>query len=533
MPIYDKWLLEQQRNSLCTGPPTGGPAYKQPEERSLKYSDHLTTHTNVTPNGPNNIKDSDFFINDHEKHFIRDTNDTISDPTARERKTSYTEDSVEIPVFSGSATNINPLNDPTKEYIIQNGLENYEINRVGNTSPPISPLQPFTRMDPQTAQIASLTTYNRTKTPIADIEFRKGFRHIFFTRPECYIMSFDNNGGLTLSEQAKYDEDFLSCYNRMPHILKLLSPIYVSGSFSNNSSVNSNWNYLLMNRVQGMNTSTISAKTPETVSRSISGYTVTPAGNLESRQGSTIDFSFTDTKNLEIFEMLRMWLLYTTKRYKGIFAPSYNGYKYRNGFIPISKEPIALPNELIYHPYDRALDYGASVFDVVTNESMTKILYWCKYYGIYPISVTPEGLSNENNAPLSSMTTKATFKYHYKLENSDKSLVEFNYNAGLTDDLGVQIKDNIKSSLPFLLRDDYNNSVLKKYIGAAGMFTGSPYIVMGRSQLDPLDTGNYAVSPYLRFMPIDNEKLDNTINMGLTNNITENMKVLGLTNNSQ
>jgi hypothetical protein len=81
--------------------------------------------------GPNNIKDSDFFINDHEKHFIRDTNDTISDPKARERKTSYTEDSVEIPVFSGSATNINPLNDPTKEYIIQNGLENYEINRVG------------------------------------------------------------------------------------------------------------------------------------------------------------------------------------------------------------------------------------------------------------------------------------------------------------------------------------------------------------------------------------------------------------------
>ena len=188
---------------------------------------------------------------------------------------------------------------------------------------------------------------------------------------------------------------------------------------------------------------------------------------------------------------------------------------------------------MIYHPYDRALDYGASVFDVVTNESMTKILYWCKYYGIYPISVTPEGLSNEKNAPLSSMTTKATFKYHYKIENSDKSLVEFNYNAGLTDDLGVQIKDNIKSSLPFLLRDDYNNSVLKKYIGAAGMFTGSPYIVMGRSQLDPLDTGNYAVSPYLRFMPIDNEKLDNTINMGLTNNITENMKVLGLTNNSQ
>jgi hypothetical protein len=52
------------------------------------------------------------------------------------------------------------------------------------------------------------------------------------------------------------------------------------------------------------------------------------------------------------------------------------------------------------HPYDRALDYCASLFDIVTNESGTKILYWCKYYGIYPIQATPSGLTNTNNSPL-------------------------------------------------------------------------------------------------------------------------------------
>ena len=524
---------------------------------TLKPSDHFEKY-NSQPNYSEEYVNQKHAIDDLKKHFTRDVNDT---ELSNIDVVVSNNDGSQEPVFSGATTHINPTNDPDKESIINYGLENYEINRVRKPSdvtitgkigadektlrkaesdvknelPPISPIHPFTRMDPNTAQIANLTTYNRTKLPVADLEFRKGFRHIFITRPECYIMAHSNIEGsldAVLSEQAKYDSDFSSCWSRMPHILKLLSPTYVTGSFSQND-INSNWNYLLSNRVLSLSANTqTSIAVNDSINKSIEGYTVTPASILESEVGSTIDLKFRDTKNLEVYEMLRMWMLYMHKRKKGIFAPPFNGYKYRNGFITdintesgkavYTEDGSSSKYALIYHPYDRALEYCASIFDIVTNESMTKIIHWTKYYGIYPTSATLDGLSNDMSGPITNdMTTSATFKYHYKVSGDNKSLVEFNYNAGITSDTGKLILQSVKASHPFLLRDDPNNNSLKQYIGGAGMFTGSPYIVLGKSQSDPLKPDNDILAPYLRFMPLNDGELNSTINLGLTNVMDE------------
>lgn len=461
------------------------------------------------------------------------------------------------PVFSGSTTHVNPLEDPVKQKIIDYGLEYYEKNervprdssnglRKGSSPSPISADHPFTRMNdelhPNLAQQAILTTYNRVKLPIADNEWRKGFRHLFFTRPECYICCTDDNG-TALSEQAMYDEDFSSANLRMPHILRLLSPVYVTGSvgscFGGYGSGRTNWNYLLSNRVQGLSTTATQMTTLDNIGKSIEGFTVTPALHVESRQGATLDLSFQDTKNLEVYECLRLWMLYMYKRRKGIFAPSYNGYQFQNGFkLPISNEDgavskIAGPTSPYWciHPYDRALDYCASLFDIITNESGTKILYWCKYYGVYPTSVTP-ALTNDKNAAITEMNIQTTFKYHYRLENVNKTLLEFNYNAGLTDGIGNYLGDEIQTSLPFLLRDNYANPVLPQYIGAAGMFTGSPYIVLGDVQQDPTNNSNMIRVPFLRFAKIQQEAsvpdADNLLNLGLVNNKAEDMSPLAV-----
>ena len=484
-----------------------------------------------------NNKTDNSFIKNSGRHFTRDINDT--DSMITEAPVTYTdEDGNEVPVFSGSTTNVNPLGDKDKEKVIVYGLDTTESDYVKAESDnkkqqtPISPLHPFTRMDPSTAQISNLTTYNRTKLPVADLEFRKGFRHIFFTRPECYIMARNPNGiGAVLSEQAENDEDFASCYSRMPHILSLLSPIYITGSFSQNKlDINSNWNYLLSNRVQGLTTAQTTMSINENISKSIEGYTVTPASLIESRQGSTIDFKFRDTKNMEVYEMLRMWMLYMHKRKKGIFAPPYNGYQYRNGFMKVPESGLPVTNDptyaIILHPYDRALEYCASVYDIITNESMTKILYWCKYYGIYPTAISQDGLSNDNNEAITNMTLSATFKYHYRLECVNKTLAEFNYNAGITDNMG-RVTKRVQSSLPFLLRDDPDNKILKQYIGGGGMFTSSPYIVLGKSQNNPLNGSEGILTPYLRFMPI-NDDLDGEINLGLSNTQRETDGVIGV-----
>lgn len=512
------------------------PIYQQAADKTLTPGDHFVQPVDDANEirYKNNDNDKSFFIKDHSKHFIRDLNEPGNSYIP---VTHINDDGVEVPVFSGSTTNINPFDDPVKDKIITNGLENAETSDIREKTsdstriPPLSPLHPFTRMDPYLAQQSNLTTYNRSKLPVADLEFRKGFRHIFITRPECYIMSRDPKGlKPILSEQASYDEDFTSCYSRMPHILNLLSPIYVTGSFSQNG-INSNMNYLLSNRVMGLSTApTTNLTTVDSVNKSIEGYTVTPALNVETRQGSTLSLNFRDTKNLEVYEMLRMWMLYNYKRAKGIFSPPYNGYQYKNGFLPTQESGSPVGNSIIYHPYDRALEYGCTIFDIVTNESMTKIIYQCKYYGVYPIEATLNGLvDDKNNMMTEDMTVSSTFKYHKKLENVNKTLVEFNYNAGITDDLGRVNKSFINTSQPFLLYDNPEDRIMKQYIGAAGMFTGSPYIILGQSQNDPLNKSNGIITPYLQFTDITNVELNNKTNSGIVNVQKENTdKVIGI-----
>ena len=498
---------------------------------------HTLRPLDVIPAEGQPLKDADFFV-PKEAHFIRD----VSQGLSGENNTTYvneneaverrgyinnTKDPKQVAVFSGSTTNINPHNDPlTKELSMNGGLSHY-LEEKGREKelgsfirPPVSPIHPFTRLNskdnPHTADEAILKTYNRTKLPVADIEWRKGFRHIFITRPECYLM-YNDGGTMGLCDQAFYDEDFASAVTRMPHIIRLLSPWYVSGSFTDDI-LDSNWNFLLSNRVQGMSATQMSLSVNESISKSLEGFTVTPAMHLEGRQGSTLDLSFRDTKTLEVFETARLWMLYMYKRKKGIFIPPYNGYQKTNAFmtnIPESGSPLTGVQYTRYHPYDRALEYCASLYDIVTNESGTKILYWCKYYGIYPISVNPN-LTNDNNGPITEMTTNITFKYHYKLENTNKVLVEFNHDAGITDDVGSVKVDKITNSLSFLLRDEYDDPVMPKYIGASSMFTGSPYIVMAMSQPDPLNKSTMITVPNLRFVNLKDLDLDGRINLGIT-----------------
>ena len=513
----------------------------------IKPIDHTRDPIEPVPNEPQKIK---YLVRETKYHYTRDVQQNISNKESSMSMVRPDEHIRDPMVFSGSTTDINPTGDKNTEEIIKSGTlskyleEDFKNRELGNyAKPPISPAHPFYRMNDnknrQLADISLYNTYNRTRTPIADVEWRKGFRHIFITRPECYLMckSTESGGGPTICEQAEFDEDFQSAWTRVPHIIRMLSPWYVSGSFPQKPT-DSNWNMLLSNRAQGLSVQASTLSHNENVAKSIEGFTIMPGSIVESRQGSTIEIPFLDTKRLEIYEMARLWMLYIYKRKKGIFIPPYNGYQRQNGFIDLSSiTSVTDDNEdkptpglkmgsdsgdtisplfTQYHPYDRALEYCASLYDIVTNETGTKILYWCKYYGIYPTQVAP-GLSNEENGPITKMSTNITFKYHYRLENTNKILVEFNHDAGLTDAIGRIKPGLVTDSLPFLLRNSYDNPVMKKYIGAAGMFVGSPYVVMMKTRPDPLKPDLSIVEPNLRFMNIDDIELDGKLNMNITN----------------
>lgn len=490
------------------GYPHGKPRLSPTPNKTLKPSDHFET---AKPDVYEPSK-STYFIDTTKEHFIRDANDPVDTNAKSYPKTYVDKGGNVVPVFSGSATNVNPFDDEDMKTIIEQGLESSEITKSSTNIPKISPLLPFTRMDPMYARRSNLVSYNRTKLPVSDLEFRKGFRHIFITRPECYIMA-SSGGKSILSQQAKYDDDFASAYQRMPHICELLSPSYITGSFSADGLAH-NWNFLLSNRVDGMSTSPqTSLNYDEAMTKSSEGYTISPGKHMVSRQGSTLTLTFNETRDLEVYTFLQLQMAYIHKRKKGIFAPPYNGYQYKNAFMSVSGTSSKVTG-VNNHPYDRALEYGCSIFEVFTNESDTKMLYWCKYYGAYPTEATLNGLSNSKNAPLAaSPTVEATFKYHYKLECSNKSLIEFNYNAGLTNHIGKVNTKSAKMALPFLLRD---GSTTTPYIGASSMFVGTPYIIMGKSGKDSRKGSDYVYTPYLQFTNITDTKLNLTTNNGIT-----------------
>lgn len=543
--VRHKWA----NSNTGGGYPTDNGRYAKPNDHNLQPSDHFRTDSvgssTGTPNGylggedlmknppprfsdiTRQLDDNSYIVKNKVEHFIRDLNDVQgSDPKALERPVvvpnsnviSDTTDPRKV-VFSGATTNINPFNDPDKQRIIDYGLSKVledTYNKNGEYKPPISPMHPFTRMidtkHPNYHQFSNLTTFNRYHIPVADLEHRKAFRHVFFTRPECYVMCSEN-GEIKLSQQAEYDEDFNTSFSRMPYISKLLSPVYVTGTFGQSKIDGDNFNYLLSNRCMGLTPSGATLSTQETIGKSIQGYTIIPGMHYEGRQGATISVTFRDTKYMEVYEFIRLWMLYIWKIKYGVFAPSFNGYKYINGFPPGGNVSEHL------HPFDRALDYTASLFDYIMDESDSFPRYWCKYYGLYPIDLQIEGLGNSNNDALKdALNVSVTFKYAYKIENTTKSLIEFNYNAGICDNLG-QPKD-IGTRLMYSDQFHYSNSpngILYHHVGPGAGFVGTPYIVLMNVKKDIMNDmkSHDTVTPCLRFSPIIKDRnFEHNINMG-------------------
>lgn len=413
-----------------------------------------------------------------------------------------------------------------------------------NIKVPISPLYPFTRMEPRTASEVLFNAYNRNKIPIADIEHRKAFRHVFFGRPECYIFGL----GGQISQQCLSDPDFSSMLSRMPHILALLSPVYCTqtvgfglGTIGPHlpEDINTgnpefcNWNYILSNRVKGFSPTGYSISFDENMIKSMSENTIMPGGISKANAAGSLSLQFSDTKHFEIYEMLRMWMVYIHKRKRGILAPSFDGYNPINRFPEIVKstdtEGSNIDPEVLLkgHPYDRALEYCAPLWDIITDETMTNILYWCKYYGVYPISANNTGLSSDNGLALTEqMTVEAEFRFQFKREGLNMNLLEFNHNAGIVNDVG-QLRGEfefLSSSSPFLVRKN-DKTPMENYIGAAGMFTGSPYIVMEiNSKQIPMPNnplkGNgdikQIITPQLRFLPLPSSR-ESQLNLGINN----------------
>lgn len=282
----------------------------------------------------------------------------------------------------------------------------------------------LTHGDPDIARTMKYFMYNRWKVPDSNLLFHKTVTYIFFTRPDCNLLK-PTGANFTIIDRLKNNSELTMIYHRYPELFKLLTDGHRCGD-------DDNFNMLLSNQLTAID---ISDETIETVEagRSWSEYSMPYGGAYTGRTAGTFNATFKETSDLSVVNLLKLWLIYIDNVSRGAFLPSYN--LLGDGVKDISKVGPSNKGNMYYsHVYTKTLDYAASAYLFICDETGEEILYWTKYYGIYPTSTGSSAMSwnGDNSASNSQPNLSIPFRYAWKKDMSPISLLEFNQNAGVT-----------------------------------------------------------------------------------------------------
>lgn len=238
--------------------------------------------------------------------------------------------------------------------------------------------------------LKNVTMYNRFKIANAEDILSKGFLHIFFTRPDLNIMK-----GEKLSDQCKNNPIMLNVFDRKPELIKELV-------LSNGST--HDYLMLLSNKATNFTPSDEAIDT-DSYGRSVSGYSIKFGRRKDSELGGSFDINFSETRDLDIINLHKIWIEYIVNVYRGVWSPQ---MKY------IQK---------------RILDYASSCYVILTAEDGETILYWSKYYGVFPVNVPFSALSWNAGTLISKPDLSITYNYSWKEEFNPLGLTEMNINT--------------------------------------------------------------------------------------------------------
>ena len=239
-------------------------------------------------------------------------------------------------------------------------------------------------------------TYNRYKTPDTNLAFNRSFTHIFFTKPDLNIVQADGSA----NTQTQNHTEAAMIWRRHPEIFHSLVDSGRLTAF--NPSCIHNFNMLLSNQITSFNPN------DDTITTIKDGKTwleheMVYGDSFNGRTSGQFNCTFTETKNFDVQNMLRLWITYINNVSRGVWSP------------------------LDKHVHDRALDYASSMYMFIVGEDGESLLYWTKYYGVFPITNGANALGwqhgEENKgAPVYNID----FVYSFKKDMSPISLYEFN-----------------------------------------------------------------------------------------------------------
>lgn len=272
--------------------------------------------------------------------------------------------------------------------------------------------------------------YNRFKVPDTNLAHNRSFTHVFFTRPDCNIL---NNG--RANEQTINHTDASLLWHRHPEIFKLLTD-------RTRTNDPDNFNLLLSNQINSfqLEDETIEASRTGTT---WGGHEMVYGEQYGGRTAGTFSCGFTETSDYSVFNLIKLWMTYIDNVSRGAWSPYYGIGNTMRGLCPVA---------------ERAIDYGASLYVFKCGVDGEDVLYWSKYYGIFPVTSGASALGWDLGTTGDVPKLNIQFAYSFKRDMSPISLLEFNNVSDITDDVAW---------IPA-----YDNGVNQ----TARPYVGSPYI---------------------------------------------------------
>lgn len=314
--------------------------------------------------------------------------------------------------------------------------------------------------------------YNRFKVPDTNLAFNKMTTHVFFTRPDLNLLRCGGGIVYGANSQVLNHTDTALLYRMNPYIFKLLTDRVRCGD-------SNNFNMLLSQQVASFTIEDEELNAME-VGKSWSGNSMYYGDQYTGKGAGSFRCSFTELQDLSVIKLLKLWITYIDNVSKGAWSPSYdlNGSamisKYGSYTNWVNSEPVGSSLSDSY-VYSKTLDYAASVYVLKCDPTGQNVLYWTKYFGVFPTNTGVSALSwDSNNGIGDSPKLDITFKYCFKKDLSPISLFEFNDIAGVAD----LIENGGTNSL--VVESSFNPN----YNHSSRPFVGAPFVEFSSSNPD-------------------------------------------------
>ena len=293
----------------------------------------------------------------------------------------------------------NPSNYPTSVGQQNNGVFIYDYytdysSFENDIKKERSNLNLFNGTDYKSLKDQMYNKFNRFKIAFPDYHLTKTFAHVFLTRPDLNL--FNESSFPDLMPIFSKDPTFYYLYkNDRNTLLSLTKHLTSDHDFFPFLSSNSG----------SFEISDEFIKTME-VGETFTGYKIQYGKhNVESQTAGTFNISYTDDRDLTIYKIHKAWIEYISKVYRGVVEPKAE------------------------YIMEKILDYACSAYYILCGPDGESILFWSKYFGVFPTN-TPASVTSWSKGNLLKIPEyNITYAYSVKEDFSPLTLAEFNMNS--------------------------------------------------------------------------------------------------------